>query len=149
MGTSDTTITANWTLYPTLTVALNGGTTTQTFSSSYPAGTTISLITPTRSDYTFIDWSVSGTSASVSGTTLTMGTTATTITANWLTDFTSATYTYTDSPKTFTVPGNGSYKIELWGTRVGSTGGKGAYTSGEIELNEGDILYIYIGSTST
>ncbi len=41
---------------------------------------------------------------------------------------------------------SGFYKIELWGTQgAGPTGGLGAYTSGVIQLNEGDRLYLYIG----
>ncbi len=41
---------------------------------------------------------------------------------------------------------SGFYKIELWGTQgAGPTGGLGAYTSGVIQLNEGDRLYFYIG----
>ena len=41
---------------------------------------------------------------------------------------------------------SGFYKIELWGTQgAGPTGGLGAYTSGVIQLKEGDRLYLYIG----
>lgn len=47
---------------------------------------------------------------------------------------------------TFIVPEKGFYKIELWGSSGGgSYGGKGAYTSGIIELNSNDILYIVVG----
>lgn len=47
---------------------------------------------------------------------------------------------------TFTVPQTGLYKIELWGAQGGGTyGGKGAYTSGLINLNRGDALYVYVG----
>lgn len=41
---------------------------------------------------------------------------------------------------------SGWYKIELWGAQGGGVkGGRGAYTSGIIELNEGDILYFFVG----
>lgn len=40
---------------------------------------------------------------------------------------------------------SGWYKIELWGAQGGGNGGLGAYTSGVIKLNAGDILYFYIG----
>ena len=44
---------------------------------------------------------------------------------------------------------SGWYKIELWGSQKGTNGGYGAYTSGIIELDEGDILYFYIGSAGS
>ena len=85
IGTSDTTITANWQRNTvTLTVNLNEGSTTQTFNSSYLPGTTLSLTNPTRSGYEFTGWTVEGTGASISGTELTIGTSDTTITANWV-----------------------------------------------------------------
>ena len=41
---------------------------------------------------------------------------------------------------------DGWYRIELWGSQGGgSNGGYGAYTSGIIELNAGDVLYFYVG----
>jgi len=55
-------------------------------------------------------------------------------------------YTYTNSYKTFTVPYDGTYKIELWGAQGGGTyGGEGGYTSGYIELNKNDNLFVYVG----
>ena len=60
------------------------------------------------------------------------------------------TYDYTGEYQTFTATFSGYYKIELWGAQGGtyniaSPGGNGAYTSGEIYLNAGDILYVYVG----
>lgn len=40
---------------------------------------------------------------------------------------------------------SGWYLIELWGAQGGSAGGYGAYTSGVIHLQEGDLLYFYVG----
>ena len=67
-------------------------------------------------------------------------------------------------PRTFWVPKTGKYKIELWGAgantaafntfleAVGASAndnygkiGVGGYVSGEIELNENDLLYLYTG----
>ena len=45
----------------------------------------------------------------------------------------------------YIVPASGWYKIELWGTQGGGNGGRGAFTSGIIELTEGDVLYFYVG----
>lgn len=50
---------------------------------------------------------------------------------------------------TFTVPLDGMYNVQLWGAQGGGTdeypGGKGAYTAGDIYLEKGEKLYIYIG----
>ena len=62
---------------------LNGGTTSQSFESSYAPNTNITLINPTKEGYTFTGWTVQGTGASINGTELTIGTSDTTITANW------------------------------------------------------------------
>lgn len=44
------------------------------------------------------------------------------------------------------IPDSGWYKIELWGAQGGNgTGGLGAYTSGIIHLNSGDVLYYHKG----
>src|SRR5574344_794513 len=80
----------------------------------------------------------------------------------------SYTFDYNGSYQQFTAPIDGYYKIELWGAQGGSiegtgyysnntvratnviyTGGKGAYTSGDIYLKSGSIFYIYIGSAPT
>lgn len=53
--------------------------------------------------------------------------------------------------QTFSVPIDGTYKIEIWGNQGGifnpavAQGGKGGYTAGEIKLTRRDILNIYVG----
>lgn len=63
------------------------------------------------------------------------------------------TYSYANASKTFTTPISGNYKIELWGAQGAGTssyaGGKGAYTCGNIYLDEGTNLYVYVGASST
>lgn len=59
-------------------------------------------------------------------------------------------YDYTGEEQQFIVPKTGNYKIELWGAQGGSTstsaiGGKGAYTSGYIDLKANKKIYIYVG----
>ena len=57
-------------------------------------------------------------------------------------------YAYSGSYEVFKAPSTGTYKIELWGAQGGnnnSSTGKGGYTSGEISLTKGEILYIYVG----
>ena len=63
------------------------------------------------------------------------------------------TYT-TDAPYTFTVPCNGTYKIELWGASGAIPDSQdyisnslGSYTNGIIESNKDDNYYIYIGQS--
>ena len=64
-----------------------------------------------------------------------------------------ATYSFTGNYQTFEAPYTGKYKIELWGAEGGPNdistmqkGGNGAYTSGEIVLNKGTKLFIYVGN---
>ena len=46
----------------------------------------------------------------------------------------------------YIAPESGWYKIELWGAAgYGSSGGKGAYVSGIIFLEDNDYLYFYVG----
>ncbi|MDD3341262.1 MAG: glycine-rich protein [Bacilli bacterium] len=60
------------------------------------------------------------------------------------------TYAYTGSAQTFTSPIKGIYQVQLWGASGGNIdgflGGKGAYTRGELGLENGSKLYLQIGS---
>ena len=64
-------------------------------------------------------------------------------------------FDYTGDVQTFTVPYTGYYKIEAWGAQGNNVenkrteGGRGAYTSGEIKLEEGTVLYVYVGEHRT
>ena len=98
MGTENATLTANWTINTyTLTVNANGGTWSGTTPQNIVSGNTAMIANPTRSNYTFTGWTVSGAGSSMSGTTFTMGTANTTLTANW-----------TESTVTLTVNANDS-----------------------------------------
>ncbi|MDR2063335.1 MAG: IPT/TIG domain-containing protein [Candidatus Nomurabacteria bacterium] len=58
-------------------------------------------------------------------------------------------FAYTGDVQTFTAPTDGVYRFEAWGaqggTSAGATGGLGGYSSGEISLTAGDIVYVYVG----
>ena len=63
---------------------------------------------------------------------------------------TSLTYDYTGDYQVFTANVSGTYKVELWGAQGGGTkGGKGAYVSGNLELQENEELYVYVGENPT
>ena len=66
-------------------------------------------------------------------------------------------YGYTGNYREFKAEEEGIYKIELWGAQGGGVnaeaiglsknyGGKGAYTTGRIELEKDEKLYIYVGN---
>ena len=57
-------------------------------------------------------------------------------------------YNYTGGVQTFTVPCNGTYKLEVYGAQGGNNvgiGGKGGYAYGNVSLNKPNSLYIYVG----
>ena len=78
-------------------------------------------------------------------------------------DMPSQTYRHTGiSAQKWIVPRSGTYKFELWGAQGGNgcaitnnkcgtvyRGGYGAYTSGNVTLNAGDVLFLYVGGTGT
>ena len=63
------------------------------------------------------------------------------------------TFAYTGKEQTFVVPHDGYYKLEAWGAEGGNTtnatGGKGAYTSGIIQLEKNEKLYLHVGGKGT
>lgn len=67
-------------------------------------------------------------------------------------------FPYTGDYQVFVAPKTGLYKFEGWGARggyaringrLGGTAGLGGYTSGNIKLQEGDTIYIYVGQQGT
>lgn len=65
-----------------------------------------------------------------------------------------AKFDYTKSIKKYTVPEDGRYKLEAWGASGGAStndqtknshAGLGGYTTAEINLRKGDILYVVVG----
>lgn len=61
-------------------------------------------------------------------------------------------FEFVKSAQTFLALYDGTYRIELWGAQGGCSdlndtycGGAGAYVSGEIELEAGEQLYVYVG----
>lgn len=58
-------------------------------------------------------------------------------------------YSYSGEAQQFIVPKTGNYKIELWGAQGGNNGGKGAYTSGIINLSKEQQIYVYVGGAGS
>lgn len=61
---------------------------------------------------------------------------------------------YTGARQTFTAPVAGRYHFDVYGAQGGTTtkggsGGKGGYTYGDIYLNAGQVVYIYVGGMGT
>ena len=60
-------------------------------------------------------------------------------------------FAYTGSVQKFTIPKTGTYKLEVWGAQGGYNtnttylGANGGYSKGNIKLNKGTVLYIYVG----
>ena len=60
-------------------------------------------------------------------------------------------YGYTGSVQSFTAPESGNYRFETWGAAGGRgaadewIGGRGAYAAGDIYLEAGTTLYVYVG----
>ena len=83
-NTSDHTLYAKWTANTyTISYNLNGGTKGSSAPTSGTYGNTVTVSNPSKTGYTFNGWTVSGTGASMSGTSLTIGAGNITLTANW------------------------------------------------------------------
>ena len=67
-----------------LSVNLDGGSMISNPSGEYDVGSTITLNTPTKTDYEFSHWSIEVGNSILSGNMLTIGNTNTTIKANWI-----------------------------------------------------------------
>ncbi len=143
IGSADTTLTATWEMNAvTLTIDLgDGGSISPDPSGPYNVGTTVTIPNPTRLNYIFGGW----TGGTVVNNELVMNEN-TTLTAIWVEKYVQ-TYSYDGQYKTWKVPRDGTYKIELWGASGSNPQGTsgGAYTRGYIELTKDTELYFYVG----
>ena len=88
IGSEDVTLTALWSINTyTITYSLVGGTKGSNAPESGTYGSTVTVSDPTRTNWSFIEWVVSGTGASMNGTSLTIGTGNVTLTARYKTNF--------------------------------------------------------------
>lgn len=61
-------------------------------------------------------------------------------------------FDYTGDVQEFVVPYSGTYELQVWGAQGGyrsnsSMGGKGGYAKGEINLEQGEKIFVYVGGT--
>ncbi len=155
------TYTANWTpVNYAISYNLNGGSVSPANPTSYNIETaSFTLRNPTRSGYNFTGWSGTGLSGSANKTvTIAQGSTgARSYTANWVSacTFASKDFSYTGGVQSFTVPCDGTYKLEVYGAQGGNSavyansysgkGGAGGYATGNVTLNKGAVLYVVVG----
>ena len=65
----------------------------------------------------------------------------------------SQTFNYTGTAQTFTAPVSGTYTLEAWGAQGGNDpsnpnaifGGRGGYAKGDVYLNAGQTIQVYVG----
>ena len=62
-------------------------------------------------------------------------------------------FNYTGNYEEYIVPVTGQYRLEVWGAQGGNasltTGGKGGYSTGIVTLEQGTVLYVYVGGQAT
>lgn len=103
-----------------------------------------------KNNMIFTSWDVDSGSGVISGNTLTI-TGDTTIRSSYSEKiieyvYSAPTTSVTTPYYTYVVPTTATYLLETWGAQGGGLdAGYGAYSTGKISLNKGDILYIYVG----
>ena len=147
INTESVVIEATWKKQVTLTVDLNGGSTTQSFASVYYEDDELELINVTKTNSTFAGWEITAGNALISNNKLIFETSNVSIKALWQQTW---NFDFTGSEQTFTAPYNGIYKLETWGAQGGGystyIGGYGAYATGYITLTKQKI-YINVGGS--
>ena len=101
----------------TITYELNGGTKGANAPTSGKYGSTVTVSNPSRNNYTFTGWTVSGTGSSLSGTSLTIGAGNITLTANWKMKRSIPDFSYTGS---YEIVNDSNTKIDNINTYIGN-----------------------------
>lgn len=103
----------------------------------------------------FSGWNVESGNATINGNKITINGNAS-IKANYSSTI-KTEFAYTGNNEKFVAPVDGMYKIELWGASPNNdynsytqaNAAYGGYTAGNIELKQGDTLYVYVGGSGT
>ena len=135
---------ANWSKVSTLTLNLNGGTSSQSLTHQLAEGTTINLVTPTKNGYIFNGWEILGTSSKITNGKYIMGGNDTIVMALWTPIQYTITYnlnggtannptTYTIETNTFTltIPIKSNYMFAGW------TGSNGSSNQAYVTITKG------------
>ena len=139
IGSTNTTLTANWLAITQLTVNLNGGTTTQYFENTYVERTIVPLRTPTKVGYTFTGWTTNNGTINENGW-IVGSEYNTTLTANWTVmtiTCPAGQYLRASDATCQTCPGNGIYCPGGTFTYNGSDQGKTNCPTGYAMSNVG------------
>ena len=116
-----------------------------------PTSSNVSLVSATCTNDAVLTWNASENGYEVSNLTH-KGTKCEAIYA-LMNSEASQEFDYTGNIQTFVAQQSGNYRIEAWGASGGDigsyTGGKGAYTSGNLYLEEGDTLYVVVGGAGS
>ena len=153
------TLYAQWKLSVfTIAYDANGGSgapESQTYTFSETETIALQTGKPQRADYTFVGWNTSNSATTASylpGASFSRSIKGnTTLYAVWMHNSVAInTIEYTSCLSyTYTIDNPGYYRIEVWGAQGGSSyggvGGKGGYSAGDIYLESGNTLYVYIG----
>ena len=118
------------------------------------------LPTPTRAGYAFDGWYTgeNGTGTKVTNDTVLKNSNTHTLYAKWVFKNVTVNFdltggeietTYTEPKEhTYTVPYNGTYRLDVWGAQAGGkTGGYGGYSTGYVHRNANSVLYAVVGGT--
>ena len=123
IGTGNITLTANWTINTyTISYNLNGGTKGSNAPTSGTYGSTVTVSNPSKTGYTFAGWTVSGSGASLTGTSLTIGTGNITLTANWNINTYTISYNLNGGTKGTNAPTRGTYGSTVTVSNPSKTG---------------------------
>ena len=150
INTESVVIEATWKKQVTLTVDLNGGSTTQSFADKYYEDDILKLVDVTKTDSIFAGWEVISGDIVITDNKFTFDKNNVSIKALWQQTW---DFTFVNSSQELSIPYSGYYKAELWGASGGNAtynsvtraGGNGAYTSGIIYLEKNEKIYIYTG----
>ena len=157
INTESVAIEAIWKKQLTLTVDLNGGSTTQSFEDKYYEGDELKLVDVIKTDSIFAGWEVISGNIVITDNKFTFGKNNVSIKALWQQTW---NFDFTGSEQSFTVPYTGVYKLETWGASGGNTsntstygnkngstatGGYGGYSIGNIVLNKNNVINVVVG----
>ena len=109
------------------------------------ANSTIDFPIPIKNGLAFTGWEIVSGNVSANNNVITTGSDDVTLKALWARTA-PYDYNYTGGEQEFIAKLSGYYKIETWGAQGGgANGGKGGYSSGIIQIGEGEKIKVFVG----